>query len=131
MTVPTLNEMEAMDDIELTTHDVPADEIARWTQHDTCNGFAFDYLEAHDDHDVVVRDALIEGGDVAHCFVVDHTRNVTIDVTLGQFNVGPSIGVWDGTEHPHEVDHEPANEWTSRESFESHYADETHSDFIL
>jgi len=130
MTVPTLSEMKAMDDHEIETDEVSADEIVEMTKHETCNGFAFDYLESHKDNDVVVRDAMIEAGAVAHCFVVDHTRGVTIDATIRQFTAGPFVGVWEGDNHPYVETTEEVREWTSREDFEDRYAGETNTDFI-
>jgi hypothetical protein len=100
-------------------------------EHDTCNGFAFAYLEAHENNDVVVKDAMIEGGGVAHCYVRDRTRGVTIDVTLGQFSVGPDAGAWEG-DHPFRVQGEEVREWTSRDEFEAFYSDsDTANDFIV
>jgi len=109
---------------------VPPQELLGWTQHNSCNGFAFDYLERHDDHDVVVRDGLIDGAGVAHCWVVDRTRDVVVDVTLGQFDEGPDVGGWKGDEHPHACQHEEIKEWTDLDAFESHYEGQTHCDFI-
>jgi len=128
--VPTLTDLKSRDDHAIETNDITADELAELTQANTCNGFAFNYLESHDDHDIIVKDALIEGGDVAHCYVYDATRDLTIDVTLGQFEAGPAIGVWDGDRHPHRVDGEEVREWTDRSEFESYYADQTGSDII-
>lgn len=93
----------------------------------TCNGFAFNYLEAHDDHDVVVKDAIV--GNSEHCYVYDATLGVTIDPTLGQFEGKPSAGAWDGDVHPH-VEDEEVYEWGAREDFEAHY-DAPNSPFIL
>ncbi|MUV59960.1 hypothetical protein [Halobacterium sp. CBA1126] len=130
MTQPTIDELNTRDDHELETGDITVDKLAEYSKANTCNGFAFDYLETHDDHNVVVKDALIEGSDVAHCYVYDATRDLTIDVTLGQFNAGPSIGVWDGDHHPYRVEGEEVREWTSREAFQDRYANKTHTDFI-
>jgi hypothetical protein len=108
--------------IELETDDVTEaelDELA--TQHDTCNGFAFSYLE-NSDNDVVVKDAFVDTSDGgAHCYVYDRDRDVTIDVTLGQFEGCPDMAAWDGDDHPHVADWEEVFEWESREAFEAHY----------
>lgn len=131
MSSPTLTDLKARDDHEIDSNAITVDELAEMTSWaDTCNAFAFAYLETHADNDVIVKDALIEGGDVAHCYVYDATRDLTIDVTLGQFNAGPAIGVWTGDTHPYRVQGEEVREWTGRDAFESHYADETHTDFI-
>lgn len=108
--------------IELDTDDVDANELDELaSQHKTCNGFAFSYLE-NSDNDVVVKDAFVDGSDGgAHCYVYDRDRDVTIDVTLRQFEVGPDLGAWDGDHHPHVAEFEEVFEWESREDFEEHY----------
>lgn len=130
MTVPTLDELKDRDDHEIESNAVPAEELAEWTAAETCNGFAFSYLETHDDHDVVVKQGLIRGGATEHCWVFDATRGVTIDATLRQFNRGPAVGVWVGDRHPHHVEFEGVDEWSSREAFREEH-DEMGSDFIV
>jgi len=110
---------------EVAEEDV--DELA--ASANSCNGFAFNYLEANED--VVVKDALIEGGDIAHCYVYDRERDITIDATLGQFDGKPVFGAWDGDHHPYRVEYEGVREWESREAFEEFYANETNADFIV
>ncbi|WP_135535361.1 hypothetical protein [Halostella pelagica] len=110
--------------LELESDAVGEDELDRLkTQHNTCNGFAFSYME-NTDRDVIVKDGYVDTSDGgAHCYVYDRDRDVTIDVTLGQFNGCPEIGVWDGDDHPHVADWEEIREWESRDEFEAHYGD--------
>ena len=108
--------------IELETDAVDESELVEWDgKYDTCNGFAFNFMEASD-NDTVVKDGYVDTSDGgAHCYVYDRDRNVTIDVTLGQFDGCPDIGVWDGDNHPHVADWEEVYEWQDREAFEAHY----------
>jgi hypothetical protein len=115
---------------EIETDEITGQEVADLkASASTCNGFAFNYLEEHES--AVVKDALIRGGDIAHCYVYDRDRDITIDATLGQFNGKPAFGAWDGDEHPYRVEHEEVREWESREAFEDYYADRTGADFIV
>ena len=110
--------------IELKTDAVDEAELeALAAEHDTCNGFAFSLMESSD-NDLVVKDGYVDTSDGgAHCYVYDRDRDVTIDVTLGQFNGCPEIGAWDGDDHPHVCDYEEVYEWESRDEFEAHYGD--------
>jgi hypothetical protein len=109
-------------ELELETDAVDETELEKMDgEHNTCNGFAFSHMESSD-NEVVVKDAYVDtsnGG--AHCYVYDRDRDVTIDVTIGQFNGCPDIGVWDGDNHPHICDDEEVYEWESRKEFEAHY----------
>lgn len=110
--------------IEIETDAVDRTELDDWkTQHKTCNGFAFAYME-QSDNDVVVRDGYMDTSDSgAHCYVYDRDRDVTIDVTLGQFNGCPEIGAWDGDHHPYVDEFEEVYEWEDYDEFEAHYGD--------
>ena len=118
--------MEAQ--IEVEVGSITKDELVDMAgQFDTCNGFAFWYME-REDTNAVVRDATVLGGDGGqHCYVYDKDLDATIDVCFGQFNDGPDIGAWDGDEHPYigEWDYlsgwEGMHEWDDREAFEAHY----------
>lgn len=108
--------------IELETDAVDEAELEELdAKHNTCNGFAFSHMEASD-NDVVVKDGFVDTSNAgAHCYVYDRDRDVTIDVTLGQFNGCPDIVAYDGDRHPHVADWEEVYEWESREEFEAHY----------
>jgi hypothetical protein len=107
---------------ELETDAVNEDTLAKLAaEHDTCNGFAFSFMDASD-NDVVVKDGYVDASNAgAHCYVYDRDRDVTLDVTLGQFNGRPDIGAWDGDRHPHVCEFEAVFEWEDRDEFESHY----------
>lgn len=109
---------------ELKTDAVDMDELETLAaQHNTCNGFAFSYME-ESGNDVVVKDGYVDTGNGgAHCYVHDRTRDVTIDVTLGQFNDCPELGAWDGDNHPYVCEWEEVYDWESREEFEAHYSE--------
>jgi hypothetical protein len=116
--------------IELDTDDVTEaeiDEIHRLA--DTCNGQAFNFM-ASSDNDIVVKDALIEGSGIGHCFIYDRDRDVTIDACMRQFSVGPEVGAWDGDEHPYAQPHEEVRVWESEDEFKSFYDDAPENDFI-
>lgn len=111
---------------EIDTDAIDADElnelVARYPQ--TCNGWAFAYAEEHGDHDVVVKDAMVDGSQ-EHCFVFDRTLGVTIDGRLGpntpDAEERPVAGAWDGDRHPHLNTTDEILEWESREAFDEHY----------
>jgi len=93
-----------------TTADEVLDDVLREYVHASCNGFAFNYADDHEN--VVVRVCEVEGGG-EHCYVYDVERDLIVDPTLGQFD-GLESGVWEGDEHPHELrrwsehtDHDP------------------------
>jgi hypothetical protein len=120
-----------MSEIEIRAKDFTESELTEVsTLADTCNGQAFQYQE-QSENDIIVKDALIQGSGIGHCFIHDRTRDVTIDACMGQFECGPSQGAWDGGEHPYTVDHEEVREWESREEFREFYADAPENDFIL
>jgi len=78
--------------VEVETDKVSTDELDELSSlADTCNGQAFNYM-AESDNDVVVKDALIEGSGIGHCFVYDKDRDVVIDACMRQFSVGPDMG---------------------------------------
>lgn len=97
---------------------------------DTCNGQAFSFME-QSDNDIVVKDALIEGSAIGHCFIHDRDRGVIIDGCMGQFSVGPMMGAWDGESHPYAQEHEEIREWESREEFREFYRNAPENDFIF
>ena len=118
-------------EIEVDTKDVTADELNDiWKLADTCNGQAFNFMEECD-NDIVVKDALIEGSGIGHCYIYDRDRDVTIDACMSQFSVGPKVGAWDGDEHPYAQTHEEVRVWDSEEEFESFYTDAPEDDFIF
>lgn len=113
---------------EIDTDEISEQELeALAGNHTTCNGFAFAYLESHEN--AVVKDGMFQGRQ-AHCYVYDADKDITIDATIGQFDDGPSVGAWDGDNHPYIDDRDEVYEWESREAFEGHY-DGAHSPFIL
>lgn len=57
----------------------------------------------------------------AHCYVYDRDADVTIDVTLGQFNGCPDAAAWDGDRHPYACEFEEVREWEDYGEFEAHY----------
>jgi len=119
-----------MSEPEINTDEITGEEVADLkASASTCNGFAFNYLEANDD--VVVKDALIEGGAIAHCYVYDRERDITIDAMLGQFGDKPVFAAWDGDHHPYREEGEEVREWESREAFQDFYGDKTNADFIV
>jgi len=107
---------------EIETDAVDVAELKEWAgKHETCNGFAFSFME-ESENEVVVKDGFVDGPNSgAHCYIYDAERDVTIDVTLGQFEDCPDMAAWDGDDHPHVADWEEVYEWGSREEFEEHY----------
>lgn len=82
--------------------------------HDTCNGFSFAYL--NENPHAVVKVNTVNGD--YHCYVYDPELDATIDATLGQFDGCPSVGMWDGENHPYtDDDGQPADEYTDEETF--------------
>lgn len=105
---------------EIESDAMDADELESLWQK-TCNGFAFDYIESHEN--AVVKDALIEApNESEHCFVFDADLNATIDPTLGQFDGCPDGGVWEGDHHPYAAEFEEIYEWDDRSEFNEHYS---------
>ena len=116
--------------VEVETGKVTTDELDKLNSlAGTCNGQAFNYM-AESDNDVVVKDVLIEGSGIGHCFVYDKTRDVVLDACMRQFSVGPDMGAWDGETHPYAVDFEEVREWQSEEDFKAFYDDAPENDFI-
>ena len=116
--------------VEVQTDKVTTDELDKLNSlAGTCNGQAFNYM-AESDNDVVVKDVLIEGSGIGHCFVYDKTRDVVLDACMRQFSVGPDMGAWDGETHPYAVDFEEVREWQSEEDFKAFYDDAPENDFI-
>ena len=116
--------------VEVKTDKVTTDELDELNSlAGTCNGQAFNYM-ADSDNDVVVKDVLIEGSGIGHCFVYDKTRDVVLDACMRQFSVGPDMGAWDGETHPYAVDFEEVREWESEEDFKAFYDDAPENDFI-
>ena len=113
-------------DIETDAFDADSLEELKAEMPNTCNGFAFAYAEANGN--VVVKDAMVDGSQ-EHCFVYDADLDVTIDVTLGQFDDRPIAGAWDGDRHPHLNTPDEVFEWESREAFEAHYGDHPENPF--
>lgn len=121
--------MEA--NIELETNDLTKDELDKiHTLANTCNAQAFKYME-ESDNDVVVKDSLIEGSGISHCYIHDRDRDVVIDACMGQFSVGPHVGAWDGETHPYAVEFEETREWESVDEFKAFYEDAPENDFIF
>ena len=116
--------------VEVQTDKVTTDELDKLNSlAGACNGQAFNYM-AESDNDVVVKDVLIEGSGIGHCFVYDKTRDVVLDACMRQFSVGPDMGAWDGETHPYAVDFEEVREWQSEEDFKAFYDDAPENDFI-
>jgi len=86
---------------------------------DTCNGWSFWYVENVNEN-AVVKDMFTIFGE-EHCAVYDPDLDVTIDMTLGQFDDAPDAGAWDGDQHPYADDIEEVYEWTDKSAFEEHY----------
>jgi len=117
--------------VEIKTEKVTEDELAEVSGlAETCNGQAFNYMR-QSDNDVVVKDVLIEGSGIGHCFIYDRDRDVVIDACMRQFSVGPDIGAWDGDTHPYAVDFEEVREWESEDEFVEFYENAPENDFIL
>lgn len=117
-------------EVEIKTGKVSEDELEDInTLGGTCNGQAFNFMQ-ESDNDVVVKDALIEGSSIGHCFIYDRDRDVVIDACMEQFTVGPMFGAWDGDEHPYAVDFEEVREWESEEEFKAFYDNAPENDFI-
>jgi hypothetical protein len=97
-------------------------------QHDgMCNKFAFAYLE--ENPNAIVKAKLVNGDH--HCYVYDPDLDATIDATLGQFDGCPSVGMWDGENHPYtDANQKPADEYTDQETFQNDF-DGAHSPFYL
>jgi len=110
---------------EIKTDAVDADELLALDQHtpDTCNGAAFQIMR-ESETEMVVKDGFVDASNSgAHCYVYDETRDVTIDVTLGQFNGCPDLAAWDGDTHPYVADWEEIREWEDYSAFEAHYSE--------
>ena len=117
--------------VEVKTDKVSTDELAELSSlAGTCNGQAFNYM-AESDNDVVVKDVVIEGSGIGHCFVYDKDRDVVLDACMRQFSVGPDMGAWDGDSHPYAVDFEEVREWESEDEFVEFYENAPENDFIL
>jgi len=112
------NEIELETD-KLDRDDI--DELCRQLPVDTCNGFAFAYL------DEINSDAVVKNGQVnsfEHCWVYDPDLDVTIDLTLGQYEDLADEGAWDGDGHPYEDGWEEVMEWTDYDEFCEFWCDE-------
>lgn len=121
----------ATDAAELKTDDVSEEELKEiHALADTCNGKAFNFMK-QSDNDIVVKDALIEGSGIGHCFIYDRDRDVVIDACMEQFSVGPVVGAWDGEKHPYAVEHEEVREWESEQEFIEYYENAPENDFIF
>jgi len=115
---------------EIKTDDVSQDELAEISGlADTCNGQAFNHME-QSENDIVVKDAIIEGSGIGHCFIYDRDRDVVVDACMAQFDAGPDVGAWDGDTHPYAQTHEEVREWESVEEFEAFYDNAPENDFI-
>lgn len=116
--------------IEKQTNKVTEEELNEiWRSADTCNAQAFNFQE-QSDNDIVVKDALIRGSGIGHCFIHDRDRDVVIDACMGQFDQTPDMGAWDGDEHPYAIGGEEVREWESRGAFEEYYDGAPENDFI-
>ena len=117
--------------VEVETDKVTTDELDKLSSlAETCNGQAFNCM-AESDNDVVVKDVLIEGSGIGHCFVYDKTRDVVLDACMRQFSVGPDMGAWDGDTHPYAVDFEEVREWESEDEFVEFYENAPENDFMF
>lgn len=117
--------------MELDAESVTDAELAKINNMaDTCNGQAFAFME-QSDNDVVVKDSLIRGSGIGHCYIYDRDRDVTIDACMRQFTVGPVVGAWEGDGHPYAVEHEETRIWESREEFQAFYEQAPEDDFIF
>lgn len=118
-----------MSELELDTDAMTEDELlAHEADGSTCNGWAFNFAAQLDD--AVVIDVLLENG-AAHCAVHDRERDIVIDKTIGQFDLGPELGAWDGDEHPYAADFEEVRTWESEGEFAAFYGDMAGSPFIV
>jgi hypothetical protein len=98
------------------------DALELWHRdHDTCNGFAFAYLD--ENPNAIVKVELVNGDH--HCYVYDPTLGddgAVIDATLGQFDGCPTVGMWDGETHPYtDENQKPADEYTNEEQFKNDF----------
>jgi len=126
-----MNETELQTNVEIKTDSVDAEELEMINKlAGTCNGQAFAFME-QSDNDIIIKDALIEGSAIAHCFIHDRDRGVIIDACMGQFDAGGTMGAWDGDSHPYAQEHEEVREWESREEFREFYESATENDFIF
>jgi len=118
-----------MSELELDTDAMTEDELlAHDADGATCNGWAFNFAAQLDDG--VVIDVMLENGS-AHCAVYDRDRDIVIDKTIGQFDLGPELGAWGGDEHPYALQFEESRVWTSEDEFETFYSDMTGSPYIV
>jgi len=88
-----------------------------------CNQSAFKFVEENPNAVAKVGESP-QGHE--HCWVYDPATNLTIDVTLGQFD-GLEPGYWEGDEHPH------CDEWdefSDPDEFENEYGG-AHSPFLF
>lgn len=116
-------------DIELKTEKVTEEELNEiWKLGDTCNGQAFNF-QKQSDNDILVKETLIQGSSIGHCFIYDRDRDVVIDACMSQFNAGPKVGAWDGDEHPYSAGFE-VREWDSEDEFKEFHEDAPEDDFI-
>lgn len=109
---------------EIETEAITLEDILALPKSEqSCNGFAFYYIE-NVNTDAVVKDIYVEAGDGnAHCVVYDPDLDVIIDPVMAQFKDLPDVGAWDGDEHPYHDPIEEVREWTDRDEFESFYGD--------
>ena len=110
---------ETLDELTFDARDkVGETALEFWAGIETCNGFAFDYLD--ENPNAVAKVATVNGQH--HCFVYDGDLDVTIDATLGQFDDCPVAGVWDGETHPYLDDRQPEpQEFTDEAAFEDEF----------
>jgi len=126
-----MSETKSQTNVEIKTDSVDAEELEMINKlAGTCNGQAFAFME-QSDNDIIIKDALIEGSAIAHCFIHDRDRGVIIDACMGQFDAGGTMGAWDGDSHPYAQEHEEVREWESREEFREFYESAPENDFIF
>ena len=127
------------EDIQLTTDSIDEETLIEYaSQHDTCNGFAFWYLE-NVNGNALVKDSEFYGRD--HCYVYDPDIDATIDATCAQFqdvdnapdawDDMPWAGAWSGDEHPYGHQRDEIFVWESREDFEEHWGQYMNGPYIL
>lgn len=117
------------DAIECETDAMTEEElVTREADGDTCDGWAFN--RAAQLEDAVVLDVLLQNQS-EHCVVYDRERDIVIDKTMRQFDLGPDFGAWDGDEHPYAVDYEEVYTWEDRDEFEAYYEDMDAAPYIV
>ena len=116
-------------ELELETDAMTEEELlAHEADGDTCDGWAFNFAAQLED--AVVIDVCLTNNS-EHCAVYDRQRDIIIDKTFGQFDIGPDLGAWDGDEHPYAMEFEEVYRWEDRDEFEDYYAGMTHAPYIV